>query len=71
MTALAGERLFADAAYVMIPTYSGERERETETVAETRDFLLGIYGDYLAEAYSTAAENEHWRLLRRVSSGGA
>lgn len=70
-TALAGEKLFADAAYVMIPTYSGERERETETVAETRDFLLGIYGDYLAEAYSTAAENEHWRLLRRVSSGGA
>ena len=56
----------------MILTYSGERERETEaeamaeTEAEKRDFLLSIYGDYLAKAYSTAAENKRWRLRRRV-----
>ena len=61
-TALAGEELFADAAYIMIPTYWRERE--------TRDFLLDIYGDYLAKAYSTAAENDHWRLLRRMVGEG-
>ena len=61
-TALAGEELFADAAYIMIPTYWRERE--------TRDFLLDIYGDYLAKAYSTAAENKHWRLLRRTVGEG-
>ena len=60
-TALAGPRLFADADYLMLPT--------NWRVRETRDFLLNIYGDYLAEAYSTAAENEHWRLLRRASAG--
>ena len=60
-TALAGEELFADAAYIMIPTSHYWRER---------DFLLDIYGDYLAKAYSTAAENDHWRLLRRTVGEG-
>ena len=60
-TALPGERLFADAAYIMIPTYWQERE--------TRDFLLGVYGGYLAEAYGAVAENEDWRLLRRAARG--
>ena len=56
-TALPGERLFADAAYIMIPTYWQERE--------TRDFLLGVYGGYLVEAYGAVAESGDWRLLRR------
>ena len=55
--ALPGERLFADAAYIMIPTYWRERE--------TGDFLLEVYGGYLAEAYVAVAGNGDWRLLRR------
>ena len=60
-TALPGERLFADAAYIMIPTYWRERE--------TRDFLLEVYGEYLAEAYGAVAESGDWRLLRRGAGG--
>ena len=60
-TALPGERLFADAAYIMIPIYWQERE--------TRDFLLEVYGGYLAEAYGAVAENEDWRLLLRGARG--
>ena len=58
-TALPGEELFADAAYVMIPTRWQERE--------TGEFLWETYGGHLAEAYVTVAENEDWRLLRRAS----
>lgn len=50
---LGGNELFADAAYLMIPTYWWGRE--------TKDFLLHIYGDYLAEVYVTVAKNECWR----------
>ena len=60
-TALPGEQLFADAAYIMIPTYW--------QVRETRDFLLDTYGGHLADAYVTAAENEDWRLLRQAAGG--
>lgn len=60
-TALPGERLFADATYIMIPTYWQERE--------TRDFLLEVYGGYLAEAYGVVVENGDWRLLRRGVGG--
>ena len=40
--ALPGERLFGDAAYIMIPTYWRERE--------TGNFTESLWG-YLAEAY--------------------
>ena len=60
-TALPGERLFADAAYIMVPTYWRERE--------TRDFLLEVYGGYLDEVYGVVAESGDWRLLRRGAEG--
>ena len=59
-TAMAGRQLFAGATYIMVPTYW--------QVRETRDFLLDVYGDYLATTYLPVAENEHWRLLRKASA---
>ena len=57
LAGLGGSGLFGDAAYIMVPTCWRGRE--------TGEFLLGVYGGYLAEACVAVAGNGDWRLLRR------
>ena len=56
-TAPEGPEVFADVDCVMWPKHPD--------APESTAFLLDLYGDYLAQAFPLATENDDWRLLRR------
>ena len=57
LAGLGGIGLFADAAYIVIPTCWWERE--------TGDFCWGSMGAIWGEVCWAVAENGDWRLLRQ------
>ena len=75
-TAPPASATFANVRHIMVPKFATIRLQlllksrlfDFTSVTETspRDFLLDVYGDFVARAFVLVDENEHWWLLRRV-----
>lgn len=66
-TAPPAAALFANTRQVMVPKFDATAQPRLRA---PRDFLLALYGDYLARAYVLLDENDGWRLLAKEPADG-
>lgn len=80
-TAPTTTAMFANVRFIMVPKFATIRlqlllksrlfDFTSVTQTSPRDFLLDIYGDFVAQTFVLVKENERWWLLRRVPEHGA